>query len=380
MKFADCPTVCLSLCLLFLIEAPGRAQDGSVAVSVEKKAKVKKAPVLKPLFATDQVLSLTLTARMQPILRDRVPPKADEKGTSYPALLTVAADSIMASAASSGVLVQLPAQLQVRGHFRRSAANCQFPPLYLTLPKQTTKGTPFTKQSSLKLVTHCNNESFVLREYLVYRLYNLMSDFSFKARLARVTYADSAKKQAAFTRWGILLEDDSDMAKRNRARIYKSRYRAEHCDTLATATMSLFEYMIGNTDWSVVYQHNMRLVLDSTRTRPMPVPYDFDHSGIVEAPYAKPAEQLEISSVRERLYRGPIYPLSVLNQVIARYNAMKPQVYALYETDERVDRGYVKQTLAYLDDFYALINDPKTARAVFQDPTGRGVQIKGLSK
>lgn len=361
----------LCLCLLVLLATDAAGQTDSVTATADKKGKVKKAAVVKPLFASDAVLSLTLTARMQPILRDRIPPKANEKGIRHPALLTVVADS--------GGLVQLPVSLQVRGHFRRDAANCTFPPLYLTVPKQTTKGTPFTKQSSLKLVTHCTNEDYVLREYLVYRLYNILTELSFKARLAQVTYADSAKKQNSFTRWGILLEDDSDMAKRNRARTYKSRYRAENCDTIATATMAIFEYMIGNTDWSVVFQHNIRLVVDSTKARPLPVAYDFDHSGLVGAPYAKPAEQLPITSVQERLYRGPIYPLSVLNRVIAHFNALKPQLYAVYENEKRVESRYVKQTLSYLDYFYKLLNDPQKVRSVFQDHGGRGVQIKGLN-
>ncbi|WP_375445464.1 hypothetical protein [uncultured Fibrella sp.] len=360
----------LLICTLSLVSVDATGQTDSSGTLPEKKTKAKKVAVVKPLFTNDQVLSLTIAARMQPILRDRAPTKANEKGTDHPALVSVSTDS--------GSVAQLPINIQVRGHFRRSSANCVFPPLSLILPKQTTKGTPFAKQSSLKLVTHCNNEEYVVNEYLVYKVYNVLTDLSFKARLAQVTYADSAKKQSVITRWGILLEDDSDVAKRNRARPYKSRYRAENCDTMATATMAIFEYMIGNTDWSVVYQHNVRLVLDSTKARPLPIAYDFDHSGIVNAPYARPAEQLELSSVRERLYRGPIYPASVLKRVFAHFNAMKPQIYAIYENEKRLERGYVKQTLAYLNDFYALINDPEKARQVFQDPNGRGVQIKGL--
>lgn len=372
MNVSFCLVIALLVSSLSLVSVDAAGQADSVGKSPAKKSKAKKEAVVKPLFASDQVLSLTIAARMQPILRDRVPAKVGEKGTNHPALLTVSNDS--------GGVSQFPIDIQVRGHFRRSSANCLFPPLALTLPKQTTKGTPFAKQSSLKLVTHCNNEAYVLNEYLVYKAYNVLTDLSFKARLAQVTYADSARKQSTMTRWGILLEDDSDVAKRNRARLYKSRYRAENCDTLATATMAIFEYMIGNTDWSVVYQHNVRLILDSTRTRPLPIAYDFDHSGIVNAPYAQPAEQLGLSSVQERLYRGPIYPTSVLRQVFARFNALKPQIYAVYESEKRVDRGYIKQTLAYLNDFYALINDPEKARKVFQDPNGRGVQIKGLNR
>jgi hypothetical protein len=72
--------------------------------------------------------------------------------------------------------------------------------------------------------------------------------------------------------------------------------------------------------------------------------------------------------------------MSVLNKVIAHFNATKPAIYALYENEKRVERSYIRQTLAYLDDFYTLINDPKRVRTVFQEPDGRGVSIRGLGR
>ena len=358
------------------LRAESVAQSDSLAVTKPKKGKLLNQPVAtKPLFATDEVLSLTLTARMQPILRDRAPLKDGEAGTPHPALLTVAGEA--------GV-VQLPVQLRARGNFRKSSGNCAMPPLFVDVPKKKAQNTVFAGQSSLKLVTHCADEAYVVREYLAYRIANLLTDLSYRARLAQVTYADSAKKgsgldRSGLVRWGVLLEDIGDVAKRNRATTFKNRYKAEHCDTLAMATVALFEYLIGNTDWSVAYRHNIRMLTDSAHRRPVPVPYDFDHAGIVSAPYARPAEALGIESVRQRLYRGPIYPLSVLNRVIEKFNAVKPQLYALYEGNPQLDRSYIRQTVAYLDEFYTLINTPKQMRKVFQDPAGRGVQIKGLN-
>lgn len=306
---------------------------------------------------------------MQRIVRDRVKPAPKATITHHPARLTYAADT----------MVSLPLDLVVRGNFRRDAANCVFPPLYLDFPKKKVKGTLFAKQNKLKLVTHCRDDEYVVREYLVYKLYNQLTDLSFKARLAQVTYLDSARKRKPETHWGILLEDEDDISKRNGISVYKNRLKAAYADTLNMATLSVFEYMIGNTDWSVVFRHNIKMVVDSTRPRPMAIPYDFDHSGLVDARYAKPAEQLSIETVRERLYRGPAYPMSVLRQVFARFRALKPAFYALYQNNKRLSNSYIKDTVNYFDDFYRIIDNPEKARTAFQSDLDRGIQIRGMN-
>ncbi|MBO0939912.1 hypothetical protein J2I47_25425 [Fibrella sp. HMF5335] len=323
----------------------------------------------RPLFATDEPLSFTLSSQMQRVVRDRTKPAPKAAVVRHPARLMYAADTA----------VTLPVDLVVRGNFRRDAANCLFPPLYLDFPKKVVKGTVFAKQNKLKLVTHCRDDEYVVREYLVYKLYNQLTDLSFKARLAQVTYLDSAGKRKPETHWGILLEDEDDVSKRNHVTVYKNRLKAAYTDTLNMATLAVFEYMIGNTDWSVVYRHNIKMVVDSTRPRPLAIPYDFDHSGLVNARYAKPAEQLNIETVRDRLYRGPAYPMAVLNQVFARFRALKPAFYALIQQDKRLSSNYVKETVYYLDGFYKTIDNPEKARAAFLSDLDRSVQIRGMN-
>lgn len=323
----------------------------------------------KPLFADDTPLSLTLTARLVTINRDRVKPKADSLATKHPARLTYNGPAEVQT---------MPVTLSVRGNFRRDGANCKFPPLYLNVPKKATKNTPFAGQNKLKLVTHCQLDEYVVREYLVYRMYNLLTDLSFRARLAQVTYVDSAQKRAPETHWGILLEDADDLAKRNHARTTKIRTKAQFADTMAMATVSVFEYMIGNTDWSVPFQHNIRTLIDSTKPRPLVAPYDFDHAGIVNARYARPAEQLNIESVRDRMYRGPAFTVSALNRVLDRFVALKPQFYALYQNNPNLSTDYIRDTLRYLDEFYETITNPKYVQRAFSPNENAGVQIKGL--
>lgn len=334
------------------------------AASDSTPLRQKKAP--RQLFANDSVMEFSLTVNLRALLRDR--------GTA-----PVPHAALLSYTNNQQASVQLPLTVKVRGNFRRSLVNCSFPPLLIDLPKKKTKNTVFAHQNKLKLVTHCQVDEWVVRESLVYKMYNLLTDLSFRAHLARVTYVDSLNKRKPETHWAFLLEDEDDVARRNGAQASNVRQTSMgYADTLNMATVAVFEYMIGNTDWSVPYLHNIRL-FDNGQRGLSPVPYDFDHAGIVGALYAQPAAQLGIESVRDRIYRGLMYPMPVFQQVFARFNEVKPQLYALYQNDPRLSKSYVKGTLQYLDEFYALINKPNLALQVFSKGAQAGVVIKGLN-
>ncbi|GAB3949896.1 hypothetical protein GCM10028805_27000 [Spirosoma harenae] len=298
------------------------------------------------LFGSDSILAFTLTASFPRIIKDR--------GDT-----TMIHSAQLKYHGAQGDTVTLPVKLQVRGNFRKLWNNCSFPPLYLDVPKKKARQTVFANQNRLKLVTHCEGEEYVVREYLVYRLYNLLTDYSFRARLCRVNYVDSAGKRPAESRWGVLLEDESDLMKRNGGVPNKLRQISmANMDSLHMATLAVFEYLIGNTDWSVPYRHNIRLLTVPTIKNPVPVPYDFDQSGIVDAFYARPSENIGTASVRERVYRSIAFSPELFHRVFERFNQLKPQVYALYTNNPHLDSVYVKRTLTYLDEFYAVINNP----------------------
>lgn len=326
----------VSVLFVLAISVEGLAQNGSLPDSTRRNA----------LFSSDSVLAFTLTASFLQILKDR-----GDTTTAHPAHLNYHTPQ--------GENLSLPVKLQVRGNFRKLWNNCSFPPLYLDVPKKKARQTVFTNQNKLKLVTHCEGEEYVVREYLVYRLYNLLTDYSFQARLCQVTYVDSAGKRPTETRWGVLLEDESSLVKRNGGLPNKLRQISmANMDSLHMATLAVFEYLIGNTDWSVPYRHNIRLLTVPTLKSPVPVPYDFDQSGIVDAFYARPSENIGVASVRERVYRSIAYPSALFRQVFDRFNQLKPQIYALYANDPNLDSAYVQRTLKYLDEFYAVINNP----------------------
>ena len=190
---------------------------------------------------------------------------------------------------------------------RAAARGCRFAS---SSRRRTSPGTVFDGQSSLKLVTHCrdNNdfEQHVLREYVPYRIYGLLSPIAFRARLAKIAYVDAASGKPLTTRYGMFIEDDSDVARRAEARsIDLPRTLFKDLDADSLTTMALFEYMIANTDVSIIKLHNVKLMVTEQRDI-YPVPYDFDFSGLVDTPYANPDPKLGIATVRDRHLSRPV--------------------------------------------------------------------------
>jgi hypothetical protein len=237
----------------------------------------------------------------------------------------------------------------------------------------------------MKLVTPCQGDQFVINEYLVYKLYNLISPNSFKARLVKVVYEDSVKTKSSDPLYGILLEEAKQMAKRRSSKLVDiNKLSPKKLDQEVFLKLAVFQYMIANTDWSIQYQQNIKLLSNGQGSIPTPVPYDFDLAGIVRAPYAKPAPELKLSSTLERRYRGfCMTKMDVFTDVFSTFNELKNDFYAIYEGNPILSERYIKQTRNYLDEFYDTINDPKKAKEAFLypcDPNGTGnVIIKGLN-
>ncbi len=322
------------------------------------------------LFRSDDVLQVKLVTDFRSLQKDR------GEEVDYHEALMIYVDE-------SGDSVQVPLKVKARGNFRRKSSNCSLPPLMLNFPEKKVKGTLFKNQDKMKLVTRCRDAGYIVQEYMVYKMYNLITDYSFKARMAMITYEDSSGKRKTETSPGFLIEDEEALAKRHNLTLRGKEAETKNylTDQLGMCTMVVFQYMIGNTDWSVPFQHNIKL-LDQPSGLPMPVAYDFDHAGIVEASYAAPAPELSLRSTRERLYRGLGYSEEIFAQVFEKFNHAKPEIYALYENNPQLNPAYTKRTLKYLDDFYELINNPNRARSVFMSNTkkkGDGVVIKGLN-
>lgn len=316
------------------------------------------------LFGSDEVLEFRLAADYKAAFRSRDTLKVSRTT----ATLTVND--------SSGQPTDIAMHIEPRGNFRLRSSVCNFPPIKLVFPDSGLKGTPFAGQKSLKLGTHCQQNDkeyaeYVLREYAVYEAFNLLTDVSFKARLARVTYVPLGNEKDSVTKYAFLIEDDDDVAKRNGARI--ATLRGGSFDDMERDPMALigvFHYFTGNTDWSVWSLHNIRLLV-YTDGRNVPVPYDFDWSGVVWARYAKPDFRLGIKTVQDRLYRGPCITQAELTPIVAKFNEQREAIKAIY-TRLPLSDGYRRKALDYYDEFYRIINDPRQAkREIIEACAGR---------
>ncbi|HEX4627484.1 MAG TPA: hypothetical protein VH137_01745, partial [Gemmatimonadales bacterium] len=274
------------------------------------------------LFDAADPLALTISADFDIIAKERGAEKHDHPG-------------VLTYVGSGGDTVGLAVRLHTRGHFR--LRTCQYPPLKVGFDRAQVAHTIFAHQSSLKLVVQCRGSgayaNYLIEEYLIYRLYNLITERSFRARLARVTYLDATGHHAPETRYAFFLEENDRMARRNHAHVFaqKGAFLGD-LDFGQMGLLAVFEYMIGNTDWSVRGLHNIVPIRDSTGEI-YPVPYDFDWSGVISAPYAQPDARLGIATVRERLFRGACRTAEEFALVFAAFNGQKEAIYAAYRTE-----------------------------------------------
>ena len=325
------------------------------------------------LFDSDEVLALNLRGDLKTVFKDR-----GDDSQYHVASLQYKTDLNT---------IKIPIKIKTRGHFRKISSNCKYPPILLNFRKSTIpKKSIFEGQDKVKLVTPCQGDNYVINEYLVYKLYNLITPRSFKARLVKLIFQDTVKNKSSKPYYGILIEEEKQMAKRNQSiTLEKIGLRPESTQKEDFLKMAIFEYMIGNTDWSVQFQQNIKLIMTDSTSLPIAIPYDFDHAGIVRAPYAKPAPQLQLNSTLQRRYRGYcIMEMNKFTAVFETFNRLKDDFYALYDGNPLLSSGYQSQTLKFLDQFYETINDPKKAREAFSypcDPSGTGnIVIQGLKK
>jgi hypothetical protein len=324
----------------------------------EEMARRREDAESRRLFQEASPLPFTLTADFKAVGKDRKPGSTRR----FPAMIATVGDD--------GQPRSIPISLSTRGH-ARLIRNCGFVPLRLELPREDMKGTPFEGHGTLKLVTHCHGskdyEQGALREYLAYRIFNLLTPRSFRVRLARATYVDSRSGRPIATRYAMLLESERDLARRLEARVAAlPRTTFRHLDRGALASMMLFEYMIGNTDFSIYVQHNVRLLQNQAGVI-HPVPYDFDYAGLVNAPYALPARGLNLKTVLERAYLGPCLIPDEMPPLVAAFREKKADVMALVDSVEGMEPGTRREAKAYLEEFFSTIERPRDARRLLVD-------------
>jgi len=307
-----------------------------------------------PLFQDDETLLVTITGPMSTLIDDR--PTEGYLSSSFQ------------YQEPDGELQTLDLKIRTRGHFRLK--NCDFPPLRLNFKKSQTKGTLFEKQNILKLVTHCNRqaryEQLVLKEYLAYKVFNAITELSFRVRLLRVTYVDSENRRKDLQRYGFLIEHKERLANRlaiKEVSVEESTVSAIRPEQLNLT--SVLQFFLGNTDFSPIAGppdnnccHNYVLFQDGADPL-LAIPYDFDQSGFINAPYAKAHPRFRLRTVRQRLYRGRCVNNAYVNDSLQVFRDQHDAIYSLIENQEGLSNGSRKNLIRFVDQFYELIENPE---------------------
>ncbi len=301
----------------------------------------------KPLFAASDPLRLTIQAPLSTLIHNR-----ETRG----AISGTLADSNGNS---------LPVSIALRGITRRTTEICDFPPLRVEFTTSPPATSVFAGQRRLKLVTHCRNtpsfQQNLLLEYAAYRMYNVLTPRSFLARLANIDYRNPDGRPIV-SRAGFFIEDLDDVAKRNGTREVRAPDRIPIADLSPpdAARYALFEHMISNHDWSMRAGpvgddccHNARLIGTLGPGTVIPIPYDFDFSGLVSAPYAMPPEELRINSVRQRFYRGYCNHNLQAAAAAAQIRAARPALLSALAQVPGLEERTRARAASFLDGFFA---------------------------
>ncbi|WP_319500393.1 hypothetical protein [uncultured Draconibacterium sp.] len=302
-------------------------------------------------FDVDEPLKITLKYDITSFVKHKA------KGEYLPAELAIyptGTDSIVKDV-----------RLKARGNFRRG--HCSFPPIYLNFKTDPINQTELEGIRKVKMVTHCNSskgyQAYVMREYLAYRIYNILSDNSFRVRLLDIDYIDTGKKKRHYQQKGFLIEPVELVTKRLHAiEVNSDVVFGKDVSPDEGTLVALYEYFIGNTDWRFKGGHNMKYIksMDVVTNYLIPVPYDYDHAGIVNTSYAMPQEWSKADKVTERDYLGYCQTNEDnYREAIDLFNAKKDEIINTIETFEYLDMKDKKNILSFVNEFYVQAKQPK---------------------
>lgn len=295
-------------------------------------------------FYDNDIIELTLKTDLTRLIEDRRSEEYQEAEMTF--------------SGQNGIEETHRLKIKSRGKFRRKV--CQFPPVKLNFSKSQLKTYGYIgKYDKLKLVTHCldakgvGNEN-VIKELLAYKMYSELSGYSFRVQLIAINYVDFEGRYPKLKRYGFLIEDTDEMA---------ARLGGEECEDclnvpssdFVTATeneMAVFQYMIGNEDWSTTMVRNVKLVRMKEDGKVIPVPYDFDFSGMVDASYALPNSDYGLLDVKQRIFLGNKVGEDTLISTLKKFIDKKEVFYQTVSSNKLLNRPSRNYITTYLDSFY----------------------------
>jgi hypothetical protein len=307
------------------------------------------------LFLSDKIVNFELRTDFSAIQKDRVDNPQYHEG-------------VLIYNSPDGKTIKFTLKVRARGGFRRNPENCNFPPLELNFKKSEVKSTLFDNQDKLKLVTPCQYDRDVIDEYLIYKLYNQITDRSFKVRLVKVLYFDTAKGKTLFEKYSFFIEHGEQVAERNNSLEINKILTPYDLDRQTFLKTAMFQYMIGNKDWFITSQRNVVIMQPKdTVMAPYVIPYDFDFSAFVNAEYTKPKDVPDEYLATRRIYKGICNTTAEYNEVFAFYKSLRPVFESIINNMQLLPKSIRLQNLSYLNSFYKIIESKEMIKQEFLD-------------
>jgi len=272
------------------------------------------------------------------------------------------------------------ASLTPRGNMRNK--HCLYPPLKLDVIKADLEKEGFhPAYDDLKMVIPCKDDpiyqDLVLKEYLAYKLYNEITDLSFRVQLIDLTLEDSMEKLASIKGKAFIIEKDDELAQRLNGRILKpTNADRDALDAKVFDQMCLFQYMIGNTDWYVYNKHNIKLLVAEGHSFPVPIPYDFDYAGLVDADYATPHDRLPLDNVKNRFYLGPCRDKDELQPTFKLFQTKKNRIQKACQQFASISPTSHRAVEDYIHDFYDVLENDKQLNALVVNHCDKHIKLK----
>ncbi|MDX1406580.1 MAG: hypothetical protein R3330_00560 [Saprospiraceae bacterium] len=331
MKRTQFSMACLLGWVLVFVTAPVAAQ----------------LPAAFDLFASDSILHVRLTTDLKLLVKQ----KNDE--IYQPARLELF---------RPGDTLTLDVEIRSRGNIRKQV--CYYPPIRLKFSKHE------YSNHKIKWVNACRDteayDQMLLKEYLAYRLFGVLTDKSFRAHLLQVEYVDTGRDSARFIQHAFAIEPAESLAERLGGRVHEPRLlKEDYLDPEQLALFSMFQYMIANTDWNFSNRHNMEIITSPETQTLLPIPYDFDYSGFVHPPYAVPHETVPIEKVSERYNKSYCLEDDVCESTRAYIVAKKEELLAACRSTPHMNRRTERFAVSFVEQFMGLIRKSKGAMRIF---------------
>lgn len=301
------------------------------------------------LFEGEEPLEITLRFNMKQYQRSKY------KGEYQDVNLKIYIDD--------STYIEKDVRIKARGNFRRSF--CSIAPFWLNIRKSDVANVHLQDVKRMKVVTHCNQsngkEAYVLKEYLIYKMYELLTPYSFRVRMVRMTYVDTGRKNKETRSWAFMIEPEDMVAERAGGTVIKNdKLGMAHMKNEDLLRMALFQYMIGNGDYSITGRHNVKLMGVGAYGQEgfTPVPYDFDYTGFVDASYAIPGDHLDLDNIRERYYLGPCREESEYLPAIALLETYRDEFLEIILSFPYISQKEKDKMADYVEAYFRSAADP----------------------